>query len=237
MPEYDPVRRPDPPLALRTARDLPHSLESEQAVLGAILSDDTAFDQVAGTLQARDFYRLEHQHVYEACVELAKEAKTLDAVMVQQRLDAKGLLGGAVPRELPFVLQRAVGLTANVAHYARGVKELSSLRNMMLVAQGLVERGYEAGTSFQGFLEAAQQEVFTAAQGVGTETLRPIKEPVWRALEKLEAVQQRVQSGQSPITGVPTGFQTLDKNTLGLQPGQLVVLAARPSVARPRSRS
>src|SRR6266545_3075841 len=166
MPEYDPVRRPDPPLALRTARDLPHSLESEQAVLGAILSDDTAFDQVAGTLQPRDFYRLEHQHVYEACVELAKEAKTLDAVMVQQRLDAKGLLGGAVPRELPFVLQRAVGLTANVAHYARGVKELSSLRNMMLVAQGLVERGYEAGTSVQGFLEAAQQEVFSAAQRV-----------------------------------------------------------------------
>jgi ribosome-associated GTPase EngA len=204
MPEHDSARRPDPPLPLRTARDLPHSLESEQAVLGAILSDDTAFDQVAATLQPRDFYRLEHQHVYEACVELAKEAKTLDAVMVQQRLDAKGLLGGAVPRELPFVLQRAVGLTANVGHYARGVKELSSLRNMMLVAQGLVERGYEAGTSVQGFLEAAQQEVFTAAQGVGNETLRPIKEPVWKALEKLEAVQQRVQSGQSPITGVPT---------------------------------
>jgi len=232
MPENDPLRRPEAPLALRTARDLPHSLESEQAVLGAILSDDTAFDQVAAILLARDFYRLEHQHVYEACTELAKEAKTLDAVMVQQRLDAKGLLGGAVPRELPFTLQRAVGTTANVAHYARNVKDLSSLRNMMLVNQALVERGYEAGTSVQGFLEAAQQEVFSAAQGMGTETLRPIKEPVWKALEKLEAVQQRVQSGQSPITGVPTGFQTLDKNTLGLQAGQLIVLAARPSVGK-----
>jgi replicative DNA helicase len=232
MPEHDPVRRSDAPLALRTARDLPHSLEAEQAVLGAILSDDTAFDQVAALLAPRDFYRLDHQHVYEACADLAKEAKPLDAVMVQQRLDAKGLLGGAVARELPYSLQRAVGTTANVAQYARQVKDLSGLRNMMLVAQGLVERGYEAGTSVQAFLEAAQQEVFSAAQGVGSETLRPIKEPVWKALEKLEAVQQRVQSGQSPITGVPTGFHTLDKNTLGLQPGQLVVLAARPSVGK-----
>ena len=171
MPENDPLRRPEPPLPLRTARDLPHSLESEQAVLGAILSDDTAFDQVAALLQPRDFYRLEHQHVYEACMELAKEAKQLDAVMVQGRLDAKGLLGGAVPRELPFSLQRAVGTTANVGHYARNVKDLAGLRNMMLVNQALVERGYEAGTSVQSFLEAAQQEVFSAAQGVGTETL------------------------------------------------------------------
>jgi replicative DNA helicase len=232
MPDTDPVRRPEPPLALRTARDLPHSLEAEQAVLGAILSDEMAFDQVAARVQSRDFYRLEHQHVYEACVELAREARSLDAVVVQQRLDAKGLLGGAVPRELPFTLQRAVGTTANVSRYAEIVKELSSLRNMMLVAQGLVERGYEAGTGVQGFLEAAQQEIFAAGQGVGTETLKPIKEPVWKALENLEAVQQRVQSGQSPITGVPTGFQTLDKNTLGLQPGQLIVLAARPSVGK-----
>jgi replicative DNA helicase len=232
MPEHEPVRRSDAPLALRTARDLPHSLEAEQAVLGAILSDDTAFDQVAALLQPRDFYRLDHQHLYEACVELAKEAKPLDAVMVQQRLDAKGLLGGPVARELPYSLQRAVGTTANVGQYARQVKDLAGLRNMMLVAQGLVERGYEAGAGVQAFLEAAQQEVFSAAQGIGSETLRPIKEPVWKALEKLEAVQQRVQSGQSPITGVPTGFHTLDKNTLGLQAGQLVVLAARPSVGK-----
>jgi replicative DNA helicase len=232
MPENDPLRRPEPPLPLRTARDLPHSVDAEQAVLGAVLSDDTAFDQVAAILQPRDFYRLEHQHVYEACLELAKEAQALDAVTVQGRLDAKGLLGGAVPRELPYSLHRAVGTTANVAHYARLVKDLSSLRNMMLVNQALVERGYEAGTNVLGFLEAAQQEVFTAAQGVGTETLRPVKEPVWKALERLEAVQQRVQAGQSPITGVPTGFQTLDKSTLGLQPGQLVVLAARPSVGK-----
>jgi replicative DNA helicase len=103
---------------------------------------------------------------------------------------------------------------------------------MMLVAQGVVERGYEAGVNVQGFLDGAQQDVFGAAAGVGIETLKEIKEPVMRALDNLEAVQKRVQSGLSPITGVPTGFATLDKNTLGLQPGSLVVIAARPSVGK-----
>ncbi|HEY6005711.1 MAG TPA: replicative DNA helicase [Anaeromyxobacter sp.] len=233
MPEQDPARRQaEAPLFLRTARDLPHSLESEQAVLGAILVEETAFDQVAAMLKAEDFYLLAHQHVYATCEELARESKTLDPIIVQQRLDAKGLLGSAVPRELPLSLGRAIGTTANVTHYARSILELARLRRMMLVAQGVVERGYEAGANVQSFLDGAQQDVFTAAAGVGIETLKEIKEPVLRALDNLEAVQKRVMAGLSPITGVATGIATLDKNTLGLQPGALVVLAARPSVGK-----
>jgi replicative DNA helicase len=233
MAEQDPARRPpEGPLVLRTARDLPHSVESEQAVLGAILVEETAFDQVAAILRPGDFYLLAHQHVYSVCEELARESRTLDPIIVQQRLDAKGLLGAAVPRELPLSLGRAIGTTANVAHYARSVLELSRLRKMMLVAQGVVERGYEAGANVQSFLDTAQQDVFGAAAGVGIETLKEIKEPVMRALDNLEAVQQRVMAGLSPITGVPTGIATLDKSTLGLQAGSLVVLAARPSVGK-----
>jgi replicative DNA helicase len=233
MAENDPARRPpEAPLTLRTARDLPHSLESEQAVLGAILVEETAFDQVAALVRASDFYLLAHQHVYSVCEELARESKTLDPIIVQQRLDAKGLLGTSVPRELPLALGRAIGTTANVAHYARNVLDLSRLRRMMLVAQNVVERGYEAGANVQTFLDGAQQDVFGAAAGVGIETLKEIKEPVMRALDNLEAVQKRVQQGLSPITGVPTGIATLDKNTLGLQPGSLIVLAARPSVGK-----
>ena len=128
MAEHDPARRPaDFPLQLRTARDLPHSLESEQAVLGAVLVEETAFDQVAASLKASDFYLLAHQHVYAACEELARESKTLDPILVQQRLDAKGLLGAAVPRDLPLSLGRAIGTTANVAHYARNVQDLARI--------------------------------------------------------------------------------------------------------------
>jgi replicative DNA helicase len=234
MAELDPARRQSEAgvSALRSARDLPHSLEAEQAVLGAILVEETAFDQVAALIRANDFYLLAHQHVYAVCEELARESKTLDAILVQQRLDAKGLLGSAVPHELPLTLGRAIGTAANVVHYARTVQELARLRVMMLTAQRLVERGYEAGANVQHFLDAAQQEVFGAAQGTSIDTLKKISEPVLRALENLEAVQKRVQAGLSPITGVPTGIQTLDRNTLGLQPGTLTVLAARPSVGK-----
>jgi len=238
MADQDPARRPAAardevaPVALRTARDLPHSVDSEQAVLGAILTEETAFDQVAAELRSGDFYLMAHQHVYSVCEELAKESKAIDPILVQQRLDAKGLLGGAVPRELPLSLARAIGTTANIRHYARNVRELAQLRNMMLTAQRVVEKGYESGTNVQHFLDSSQQEVFTAGQGSSVDTLKKISEPVMKALENLEAVQKRVQSGLSPITGVPTGIPTLDKNTLGLQPGALIVLAARPSVGK-----
>jgi len=234
MAELDPARRsPEAGVSpLRSARDLPHSVDAEQAVLGAILTEETAFDQVAALIRAGDFYLLAHQHIYGVCEELAKEAKTLDPILVQQRLDSKGLLGGAVPHELPLSLARAIGSAANVAHYARAVQDLSRLRTMMLTAQRVVERGYESGSNVQHFLDAAQQEVFGAAQGSSVDTLKRIAEPVMRALENLEAVQKRVQAGLSPITGVPTGIQSLDRNTLGLQPGTLTVLAARPSVGK-----
>ena len=230
----DPARRGNeaPVSPLRTARDLPHSAEAEQAVLGAILREETAFDQVAALLRPGDFYLLAHQHVYGACEELARESKALDPILVQQRLDAKGLLGAAVPHELPLSLARAIGSASNVAHYARLVHEQSMARRMMLTAQRIVEMGYESGPDVRSFLDAAQQEVFGAAQGASVDTLKKISEPTLRALENLEAVQKRVQAGLSPITGVPTGIQSLDRNTLGLQPGSLVVLAARPSVGK-----
>ena len=120
----DPARRASeaPVSSLRTARDLPHSAEAEQAVLGAILTEETAFDQVAALLRPGDFYLLAHQHVYSVCEELARESKAIDPILVQQRLDAKGLLGAAVPRDLPLSLSRAIGTTANIRHYARTVR-------------------------------------------------------------------------------------------------------------------
>ena len=153
------------PLAVRGVRDLPHHLEAEQAVLGAVLLDETAFDQVAPILKSEDFYALAHQHVFSAFEELAKESRKIDPVLVQQRLDAKGLLGAQVPRELVFGLAASVGSSSNAAHYAEAVNELARLRRMMLTAQRVVERGYEAGPRVRDFLEQAQQDVFGAAQG------------------------------------------------------------------------
>jgi replicative DNA helicase len=233
MAEQEAPRRSDAPVsALKSARDLPHNVEAEQAVLGAILIDENAFDQVAARLKPGDFYLLPHQHVFDICLGLATEGKTIDPVLVMQRLDAKGWLGTAVPRELPLSLARGLGTASNADHYARVVQDLSRLRQMMLTAQRLVERGYESGANVQNFLDSAQQDVFGAAAGTGMETLKPIQEPLLQAVDNLEAIQKRVQAGLSPITGVPTGLPSLDKMMLGLQPGALIVLAARPSVGK-----
>jgi replicative DNA helicase len=220
------------PLALRGVRDLPHNLEAEQAVLGAVLLDETAFDQVAPILKAEDFYALSHQHVFAAFEELAKESRKIDPVLVQQRIDAKGLLGAQVPRELVFGLAASVGSSANAAHYAQAVNELARLRRMMLTAQRVVERGYEAGPRVRDFLEQAQQEVFGAAQGNTLETMKPFAEAMGTALDRLEAIHARAKAGLSHVTGVPTGLPWLDDQMLGLQPGTLVIVAARPSVGK-----
>src|SRR5512136_1128581 len=220
------------PLALRGVRDLPHNLEAEQAVLGAVLLDETAFDQVAPILKSEDFYALAHQHVFSAFEELARESRRIDPVLVQQRLDAKGLLGAQVPRELVFGLAASVGSSSNAAHYAEAVNELARLRRMMLTAQRVVERGYEAGPHVRDFLEQAQQDVFGAAQGNTLETMRPFAEAMGSALDRLEAIHARAKAGLSHVTGVPTGLPWLDDQTLGLQPGTLNIVAARPSVGK-----
>ncbi len=225
-------REPAPAVHLPTSRDLPHNVEAEQAVLGALLIEETAFDLVADRLKADDFYLTAHRLVFQACADLAQEKQAVDPVLLHQRLEAKGLLGAAVPRELPFALGKGLGTASNVRHYAQIVAELSRVRRLMLKAQSIVARGYEAGANVQEYLEAAQQEVFAAAQGGASETLRLIAEPMIRAIETIEATQARVREGKSVITGVPTGITGLDQKLLGLQPGTLAILAARPSVGK-----
>jgi replicative DNA helicase len=234
MSDYEGARRESPvPLTpIRGGRDLPHNLEAEQAVLGALLIDENAFDLVAPILKPEDFYLAAHQAVFGACLELISEKKALDPVLVTQRLDAKGVLGHAVPHEMPFALGRGLGTSGNVVHYANVVQELARLRRMMLVAQGILSKGYEAGANVQEFLDGSTQQIFGASQGLNVDTLKKIEDPMIRAIEQIQAVQTRVQEGKSPITGVPTGISGLDHKLLGLQAGALIVLAARPSVGK-----
>ena len=234
MSDPEPNRRSGaaPAIQLRPTRDLPHNVEAEQAVLGAMLIEETAFDLVADRIKAEDFYIHAHQLVFAACAELAQEKQVIDPVLLHQRLEAKGLLGAAVPRDLPFALAKGLGTAANVRHYAEVVADLARVRRVQLVAQAVLSRGYEAGASVHEYLESAQQDVFAAAQGGTTDSLRLIQEPMLKAIEAIEATQTRVREGQSTITGVPTGIAGLDQKLLGLQPGALIVLAARPSVGK-----
>src|SRR5512141_539502 len=179
MPDNDLARRGGgaaPALQLRPSRDLPHNVEAEQAVLGAMLIEETAFDLVADRLKAEDFYIHAHQLVFTACAELAQEKQLIDPVLLHQRLEAKGLLGAAVPRDLPFGLAKGLGTAANVRHYASVIADLARVRRVQLAAQAVLSRGYEAGATVHDYLETAQQDIFAAAQGEVSDSLRLIKE-------------------------------------------------------------
>ncbi len=145
------------------SRDLPHNLEAEQAVLGALLLDETAHAKLSPVLKPEDFYLLPHQRVFAACEVLAGRKQPTDPVLVNDLLKAAGQLGTDVPAELVFGLARGVGVSGNVAHYARVVLDLARTRRVMLAAQQVVDQGYEAGANAPSFLEAAQRQVAEAA--------------------------------------------------------------------------
>ena len=153
-----------PALQIRPARDLPHNIEAEQAVLGALLIEETAFDLVADRVKAEDFYLHAHQLVYAACAELAQEKQVIDPVLLHQRLEAKGLLGAQVPRDLPFGLAKGFGTAANVGHYAAVVSELAQERQV--IDPVLLHQRLEA----KGLLGAAvpRDLPFGLAKGLGT---------------------------------------------------------------------
>jgi replicative DNA helicase len=218
---------------MRGARDLPHNSEAEQAVLGGILMEERVLDQVGDLLKAEDFYSLAHQHVFNALRELYAAGKACDAIMVNGHLEAKGLLGGVVPRNLAFELEKGFGTAGNIVHYAEVVRDHAMLRQTMLAAQRVLNKGYESGAAVGEYLQFAEGEISKAANGsLAGRGLKPLLEAVVQATEKIEAFQKRVQAGLSPITGVPTGFPRFDEMTLGLQPGALVIIAARPSVGK-----
>ncbi|HTP51408.1 MAG TPA: AAA family ATPase [Anaeromyxobacteraceae bacterium] len=146
-------------LAVRVPRELPHSLEAEQAVLGALLIDERAFSLVRDRLSSNDFYLCAHQLIYAACAELSENGQPLDPVLVHQLLEGKGLLGTAVPRDLPFALAKSLGTAANVEHYARTVIDLADVRRIQCAAQEVLSRGYQAGADVPSYLAESNRSL------------------------------------------------------------------------------
>lgn len=205
------------------ARELPHSIEAEQAVLGSILIEGTAFDMAAPFLTPQDFYSLPHQHIYSVCEELARESKAIDPVLVEQRLDARGLLGQAVPHGLTFSLFRGLGTASNVAHYARVVLDLSRLRRTILAAQSVVQRGYESSDRVSEFISEASEAISqTSTPGNGARNMFDL------SLDRFGELERDIDRPAASHVVFDCGFPALDRLIGGLRPGVLAVFAARP---------
>jgi replicative DNA helicase len=206
----------------------PHDLEAEKAVLSALLLDNRAIHSVLTEVKPEDFYHPSHVELYQAMLALQDENQPVDIHTVaahlsdHKRLDA---IGGHV-----FLAELAdyEATAANVVQHAQIVRDRSVKRRLIAVATEIVENGFEQADSAQHLLDVAQARVFEIGQEASRESFRSLKSGLQDAMDHVEALMER--SGE--LTGVPTGFRDLDVDTGGLQPGELVVIAARPSMGK-----
>jgi len=222
---------PGPPLSGRSSpKAPPHSLEAEQSVLGGLMLANDAWFNVAELVSASDFYRTPHQFIFEALADLAANDDPLDVVTVSQRLQAKGLLDRVGGMAYLAELSEGTPGASNVLAYARIVREQSTLRQLIGAAQRIAESAFaQDGRPSQELLDQAEQEVFRIAEN----RLKDSEPMELKTL--LPAAVKRVEtlfSTRSAVTGLPTGFDDLDKKTAGLQPSDLIIVAGRPSMGK-----
>lgn len=209
----------------------PHSIEGEQAVLGGLLLSPRAWDQVADVITETDFYREDHRLIFRAIHELNDRGKPCDAVTVTEWFEAHGKVdqvdGGSYINQLTASTPSA----ANVKAYAEIVREKSVLRQLIDVGSEITSGVFAAdGRDSQELLEAAERKIFAIAeqgQRAGSDFVS-VQETIKEAIEKI----QELHEFEGEITGVPTGFKDFDKQTAGLQPSDLIIIAGRPAMGK-----
>jgi replicative DNA helicase len=211
-----------------TDRTLPHSLEAEQSVLGAILLHNDAFNHAAEILGPADFFRDAHRRIYEKMIRLSERGDAIDLVTLKEELGRSGELDDSGGPAYIASLVDGVPRATNVDHYARIVKEKAVLRNLIFSANKILTSAYEAEEDADTVLDRAEQAIFAIAEDrirPGFVSLRELARGSFEAIEQAHARKQL-------ITGVPTSFTDLDEMTSGLQRGDLVIIAARPSMGK-----
>lgn len=209
-------------------RVLPHSVEAEQSVIGSMLMDREAILAAMEIVAAEDFYQHQYGVMYEAMVELFNEGKPVDLVTLQDRLKEKD-----VPPEvssLDFVrdIITTVPTSANVRSYANIVHEKAILRRLIRINDDISNNCYLGREPMDDILGDTEKRIFDLLQSRASRDMVPIREVTLNVLERIEAASRT----KDIVTGVPTGFIDLDYKTAGLQPSDLVLLAARPSMGK-----
>ncbi len=208
-------------------RAMPHSLDAEQAVLGAVLWSPTALAEVIEVIQAEDFYRPHHRTVFEGVLELFAAGQAVDAVTVADWLMSRGRLDDIGGASAIHDLIAEVPSAANAVYYAGIVRDLARLRRVIEAGTQVARLGYENEHEVDVIVDRAEQLLYQAAQERGTSQCEAIGGPISEALAEIE----RLQNGLA-ITGLATGYDPLDEQLGGLQAENLVVIAARPGVGK-----
>lgn len=212
-----------------SARIPPQHLEAEQSIIGGLMLDAEAFDQVADLIDTADFYKPAHQKIYQAVKELHSKTQPVDIITVTNLLQSRDELdssGG--PEYLVSLLDKTIS-SANIQTHAQIVREKSLLRRLIATSSGFIERAYSQDyVDIESMIDQAEAEILKVGENKSKQGLVGSMEIVKSSIEKIEELFKR----KTDITGLATGFTEMDRMTAGLHPGELTIIAARPSMGK-----
>ncbi|QUO31665.1 replicative DNA helicase [Faecalicatena sp. Marseille-Q4148] len=209
-------------------RVLPHSIEAEQSVVGAMLMDREAIVAASEIICGEDFYQVTYGVIFDTIIELFNEGKPVDLVTLQERLKEKDVPPEVSSLEFVRDLITAVPTSANVKYYAEIVAEKATFRKLIKLNEEIANTCYLAKEPLEAVLEQTEKKVFELVQKRNTGDFVPIQQVVLNTLERIE----KASKNKGTVTGIPTGFIDLDYKLSGLQPSDLILLAARPSMGK-----
>ena len=209
-------------------RILPHSIEAEQSVIGSMLMDKDAVIVALDMISAADFYSKQYAILYETMLELFNEGKEMDLVVIQDRLREKNVAPELSSLDFIKEIITTVPTSANIKYYATIVKEKSTLRKLIKFNEDIANSCYVGSDSLEDILARTEKDLFELLQSRTAKDIRPIEEIAKNVLYRIEAASRT----REVVTGIPTGFIDLDYKTSGLQPSDLVLIAARPSMGK-----
>lgn len=209
-------------------RVLPHSIEAEQSVVGAMLMDREAIVAASEIICGEDFYQVMYGVIFDTIIELFNEGKPVDLVTLQERLKEKDVPPEVSSLEFVRDLITAVPTSANVKYYAEIVAEKATFRKLIKLNEEIANTCYLAKEPLEAVLEQTEKQVFELVQKRNTGDFVPIQQVVLNTLERIE----KASKNKGTVTGIPTGFIDLDYKLSGLQPSDLILLAARPSMGK-----
>ena len=219
--------------AMDALRVPPHNIEAEQAVLGGLLLDNLAWEKIGDQVSESDFYRDDHRKIYRAVLALLDRSRPADILTVTEELTLRGELESVGGLAYLGALAHNTPSAANIRRYAEIVRERALMRGLVQVGTEITESALSpSGRDARALLDEAEAKVFNIAErgSRSTQGFRPLRDPL---AEVVERVDELYRSGNhDPVTGVPTGFVDLDEKTSGLQQGDLVIVAGRPSMGK-----
>ncbi len=206
----------------------PHNVGAEEAILGGILLNNDAMNQILDIIRPEDFYREANTHIFEGMIALYHQGDPIDLITLSQYLTRKKLVDKAGGPDYPAALAEAVSTSAGITYHAEIVKSLSIRRKLISQCATISEACFQEWEKTEDLLEMAEQSVFDLAEEQIREGLQELKNVITGSFKKLESTA----AFEGFVTGVPTGFTDFDRLTAGLQPSDLIIIAGRPSMGK-----